>query len=95
MGSSQRDSRPLPHDGAGHAALALGLVAVIATFVPVIGELVVIPVAIGAAVAGFVGFDRVEHGRATNRGDALVGGGLGVIMLLINVAVLAAVHGGE
>ncbi|MGE2729651.1 hypothetical protein ACQI4F_09235 [Mycolicibacterium vaccae] len=84
---------PYPRNRAGHAALILGVVALAFVFVPVIGEFVSIPAAVGAVVAGFVGFDRVGRGVATNRRDAVIGGVLGVLVLFMSLLIFAAVHG--
>lgn len=86
-------SLPQPRNGAGRAALILGLVAIMFTFVPIIGDFIVIPAAIGAIAAGLIGFDRADRGRATNRRDALIGASLGALTLLITLFILAAVHG--
>lgn len=71
----------------------LGVAAIAFTFVPIIGEFIAIPAAIGAVATGFIGFDRVDQGRATNRRDAVVGGSLGVLALLITLVMFAVVHG--
>ena len=62
-------------------------------FVPVVGEFVTIPVAIGAVIAGVIGFDRHDRGLASSRWDAVLGACLGVLVLLITLVLLAAVHG--
>ncbi len=84
---------PPPRNGAGRAALILGLVALVFTFVPIIGDFIAIPAAICAIVAGLIGFDRADRGLATNRRDALIGASLGALTLLITLFILAAVHG--
>ena len=93
MTAPRKTPTPLPRNGAGHAALGLGVAAIAFTFVPIVGEFIAIPAAIAAVVTSFIGFDRVDQGRATNRGDAVVGGGLGVFALLTMLVMFAAVHG--
>ncbi|MGE2836123.1 hypothetical protein [Mycobacterium sp. SMC-4] len=87
--------RSHPQNGAGQAALVLGVVAIVFVFVPVIGDFVSIPAAIGAVITGIAGFDRADRGRATNRLDAVIGGVLGLVALLVTLLIFAAVHGGE
>ena len=94
MSAFDDDSGQSPRNGAGHIALTVGVAAIALTLLPVVGEFLAIPVALVATIAGFIGFDRADRGHATNRGDAVVGGGLGVLSLLVNLAMLAAVHGG-
>jgi hypothetical protein len=93
MKAPRDESLPSPRNGAGLAALILGVLAIVFIFVPIVGDFIAIPAAIGAVVAGVMGFDRVDQGRATNRGDAVVGGGLGVVALLMTLIMFAAVHG--
>ena len=85
--------RPSPPGGAGQIALILGVVAIALMFVPVVGEFVTIPAAIGAVIAGVIGFDRYDRGLASSRWDAVLGACLGVLVLLTTLVLLAAVHG--
>jgi hypothetical protein len=95
MIAPQDTPTPSPRNGAGNVALALGVAAIMFIFVPIVGEFIAIPAAIGAVVTGFIGFDRVDQGRATNRRDAVVGGTLGALALLIMLVMFAAVHGAD
>ena len=74
----------------GNAALAFGAVAVLFVFVPVAGDFIAGAAGLAALVAGYIGFDRVDQGVATNRGDAIVGAGLGALALMIMLVVFAA-----
>lgn len=69
------------------------MVATALMFVPVVGEFVTVPAAIGAVIAGLVGVDRYDRGLASSRWDAVLGICLGVLVLLITLVLLAAVHG--
>ncbi|WP_226862967.1 hypothetical protein [Mycolicibacterium baixiangningiae] len=64
-------------------------------FVPVLGDFVAIPAAIAAVIAGLIGFNRADQGHATNGRDAVNGGSLGVLALLITLLVFATVYGAE
>ncbi|MFQ6226110.1 hypothetical protein [Nocardia sp. NPDC002869] len=44
-------------------------------------------------IAGFIGWDRVDRGIATNRKDALIGGVLGFIAPMMTLLVYAATSG--
>ena len=90
MTDRQEIPTPSPRNGAGRAALVLGVTALAFTFIPVIGDFVAIPAAIGAVVTCFIGLDRVD---ATHRSDAVIGGVLGVLTLLIALVIFAAEHG--
>lgn len=91
--TSQGTPTPTPRNGAGTAALILGVVALAGNFVPIVGDFIAVPAALGAVVTSYIGFDRVYQGLATNRGDAVVGGSLGVLTLLITLVVFAATQG--
>lgn len=79
-----------PHhwsDSAGEYALLLGIAALACAFIPVIGDLITLPVALGAVALGFVGIRRHQHGRAwraivATLGIVLGAGALAVVALL-------------
>ena len=77
------DATPPHRNGVGLAALVAGFVAVAFAFVPIIGDIVAAPTALCAIVLGLIGLGRVEDGRATNRGEALVGFVLGLLAALV------------
>ena len=59
-------------NGLGTAALVLGIIAVIFSFVPLVG-IIAWPIGITGLVLGFVGLARVNRREATNRGVAIAG----------------------
>ncbi|NJP65312.1 hypothetical protein [Streptomyces spiramenti] len=75
----------------GELSLSLGLVALVFSFVPTLGELIAVPTGLAALVLGVVGARRCERGEAANLGWSLAGAALGVIALLIVVLVIAVV----
>lgn len=72
-----------PRNGAGDAALTVGIVAVLCALLPIVGDYVALPVAVLAIVLGGVGYVRTERGTATNPWKAMSGGLLGVVAVLI------------
>lgn len=87
------DNIPPSRNGVGLAALVLGIFAVAFTFIPFAGEWFSAPAGLAAVTAGFVGWDRVDRGIATNRADALVGGLLGAVALMTALLVHLATSG--
>jgi VanZ family protein len=93
MGSNTPPSHP--GDPTGERALAAGIAAVAASFVPMFGEFIAIPVAVLAIVLGLVGIRRYHEGRAARVVDvaaAACGTILGAATSFIIVIVLAAAH---
>ncbi|MFF2082874.1 hypothetical protein ACFVVM_03830 [Nocardia sp. NPDC058176] len=84
-----------PRNGAGLAALILGMLGIALSFVPFLSEVAAIPCAIAALIASYIGCDRVERGLATNRVDAVVGGVLGGLALMSAVLINLAVYSGQ
>lgn len=88
-----RDPRPGdPDDPIGERALAAGIAAFVASFVPVIGDFVAVPAALVAFVLGVIGIRRFEAGRAARVAAAVSGTILGAVTSLMIVVVLAATH---
>ena len=58
--------------GLGTAALVLGIVAVVFSFIPLVG-IIAWPIGITGLILGFVGLARVNRREATNRGVAIAG----------------------
>ncbi|WP_067862741.1 hypothetical protein [Nocardia shimofusensis] len=87
------DNTPPAGNGVGLAALVLGIFAVAFAFIPFAGEFLSAPAGLAAVTAGFIGWDRVDRGIATNRADALVGGLLGALALMTALLVYAATSG--
>lgn len=69
----------------GAHALVLGLLALACALIPVIGDLVAMPVAIIAIVCGVIGVGHYDAGRTPRLLPALVGAVLGAIALLVVV----------
>ncbi len=67
-----------PRIGAGETALQVGAGALVAAFIPIIGDFITVPAALVAMVLGTVGYRRTEKGVATNAGQAITGGFLGL-----------------
>lgn len=82
--------RPPERNGAGDAAFTLGVLAMVFVFVPLVGDFVTLPSALGAVVLGVVGIDRAERGLATNPRKALAGALLGVVSAFITFVTLVA-----
>jgi Domain of unknown function (DUF4190) len=83
-----------PRNGLGITALALGIVAVIAS-ITVIGGIVL---GIIAIVLGFLGRSRAKKGQATNGGVALAGiitGAVGLVLSIVLVVAGAALFFGN
>ena len=59
-------------NGLGTAALVLGVIAVIFSFIPLVG-IIAWPIGITGLILGFVGLARVNRREATNRGVAIAG----------------------
>ncbi|MDO3645836.1 hypothetical protein [Nocardia mangyaensis] len=83
-----------PRQGVGLAALVLGVLGLALSFVPFLSEFVAIPCAVAAVIASYIGCDRVERGLATNRKDAVIGGLLGGLALMMTVFINLAVYSG-
>lgn len=82
--------RPPERNGAGDAAFTLGVVAIVFVFVPIVGDFIALPSALGAVVLGVVGVIRAERGLATNPGKALAGALLGMVAAFITFVTVAA-----
>lgn len=82
-----------PHrwsDSAGEWSLVLGIIAIACAFVPVIGDVITLPFAVGAVALGFVGI-RVAHGRRAWRSVlAMLGVALGAAAIATVVVLLIA-----
>lgn len=87
------DHNPPTGNGVGLAALVLGIFALGFTFIPLVGEILSAPAGLAAVAAGFVGWDRVDRGIATDRADALVGGLLGAVALMMALLIYVATNG--
>lgn len=79
-----------PGNGLGSFSLAMGVVALVFSFVPVAGEFVAAPSAVLAIGLGLAGLSRAEKGLATNGGQALAGSMLGLVAAVIIFLIFAA-----
>lgn len=82
--------RPPARNGAGDAAFTMGVLAMVFVFVPIVGDFVALPSAVGAVLLGVLGVVRAERGVATNPAKALTGALLGVVSAFITFVTLAA-----
>lgn len=78
------DVRHESKNGWGTAALVSGLVALVVGFVPIVGDIIALPLSVAAMGLGGVGLMRAEDGRATNPGVALTGALLGFVAGLLS-----------
>jgi len=80
-----------PRNGWGTAALVLAVVALVIGLVPIIGDLVALPISVAAMGCGARGLFRTEDGLATNPGTALAGMLLGFVAALLSLLTLVSV----
>ncbi|WP_181781932.1 DUF4190 domain-containing protein [Pseudonocardia pini] len=73
---------PPPKNGLGTAGFVLGLIALVFSFIPIIG-VIAWPLSIIGLVLGIVGTHRVSKGEATNKGLAIASIATSVFALLI------------
>jgi hypothetical protein len=81
--SRKAHREPASPNTPGDLSLPLGILALLCSFVPVLGEFLATPTGLAAIVLGVVGVLRNERGRATNYGQSLIGATLGIMALLI------------
>ncbi|MCC9707310.1 DUF4352 domain-containing protein [Streptomyces sp. MNU76] len=84
---------PPPRNGLGITALILGIIGLLAGFIPLLFWLAGI-LGIMALVFGIIGARRAKQGYATNRRMSLAGailGGLAIVMAIIGIVILADV----
>jgi hypothetical protein len=78
-GGSQRT------DGVAIAALVVGILAILMSWIPVLGAIV----GVTALVLGLVGRSRIKKSGAGGNGMAVTGIATGIVAILINIAILA------
>ncbi|GAA2849548.1 hypothetical protein GCM10010472_03190 [Pseudonocardia halophobica] len=71
-----------PKNGLGTAGFVLGLIALVLSFIPIIG-VIALPLSIIGLILGSVGTHRASKGEATNKGLAIAGIATSVLALLI------------
>ena len=79
-----------PRNGWGTAALVLAVVALVIGLVPVVGDVVALPVAVAAMGCGARGLLLTEDGLATNPGMAWVGILVGLVVGLLSLLTLVS-----
>ncbi|MCX4672658.1 hypothetical protein OG453_39470 [Streptomyces sp. NBC_01381] len=92
---SHKDDEPrggAPGNRLGDIALPLGIVALVGSFIPVLGDFVAAPLGLLALVLGALGVWKNERGLATNFGPSLIGATLGALALLIVLLLFAVTH---
>jgi uncharacterized membrane protein len=80
-----------PRNRWGTAALVSAVVALVIGFVPMVGDVVALPVSVAAMGCGARGLFLVEDGLATNPGTAWAGILLGFIAALLSLLTLVSV----
>ena len=80
-----------PMNGWGTAALVGAVVALVVGLVPIVGDLIALPISAVAVACGVRGLMRVEDGLATNTATAMAGVLLGSIAGLLSFLTLLAV----
>lgn len=77
-------------DGAAEHSLLLGILALACSFIPIVGDWITLPFALGAVALGFVGLRRHRGGRAWHSIMAVLGIALGAGALSVVVVMLVA-----
>ncbi|WP_156726267.1 hypothetical protein [Streptomyces apocyni] len=78
-----------PRNRSGDTSLTLGVVALVGSFIPVIGDFVAAPLGLLALVLGALGIWNNERGLATNFGASVIGATLGALALFIVLLMFA------
>lgn len=77
--------RPQPKNGMGTTALVLGILALLASFIPLLSLFTAIPLGLLGIIFAIVGYTRITKGVATNKATTTVG------LILSAIAVIIAV----
>lgn len=78
--------RPQPKNGMGTTALVLGILALIASFIPLLSLFTAIPLGLLGIIFAIVGYTRITKGTATNKGATTVGLILSAIAVIVSVS---------
>ena len=78
--------RPQPKNGMGTTALVLGILALIASFIPLLSLFTAVPLGLLGIIFAIVGFTRIAKGVATNKGATTVGLILSAIAVIVSVS---------
>lgn len=86
---NERPFGTAPRNGPGDTSLPMGIIALVASVIPVIGDFIAAPVGLLAVILGVVGVRHSDRGLATNFGASLIGATLGTLAILIVVLMVA------
>jgi len=78
--------RPQPKNGMGTTALVLGILALLASFIPLLSLFTAIPLGLLGIIFAIVGYTRITKGVATNKGATTVGLILSAIAVIVSVS---------
>lgn len=87
---AESPAHPAAPSRAGSTALVVGALSLLCALVPVVGDIVSVPLALVAIVCGVLGVGHYDSGRAPRMLPALLGALLGGISLLTTVISLIA-----
>ena len=87
--SDETAAEPSSRNRPGETSLSMGIVALVFSFVPIVGDLVTAPTGLLAIVLGAIGVRRSERGEATNFGQSLTGATLGAVAVIIVLLMFA------
>lgn len=82
---AQPQYQPRPKNGMGTAALVLGILALLASFIPLLSLFTAVPLGLLGVIFAIVGYGRLSKGNATNKASTTVG------LILSAIAVIIAV----
>ncbi len=82
---AQPQHQPRPKNGMGTAALVLGILALLASFIPLLSLFTAVPLGLLGVIFAIVGYRRLSKGNATNKASTTVG------LILSAIAVIIAV----
>lgn len=74
---------PVHRGGPGEVSLSMGIIALICSVIPIVGDFLAVPTGLLALVLGVVGVRRSERGVASNFGESLIGATLGTLALFV------------
>lgn len=78
--------RPQPKNGLGTTALVLGILAFLASFIPLLSLFTAIPLAIAGFIFAMAGYARISSGKANNKGATTVGLIGSIVAVIISIS---------
>lgn len=78
--------QPQPKNGIGTTALVLGILAFLASFIPLLSLFTAIPLAIAGFIFAMVGYARISSGKANNKGTTTVGLIASIVAAIISIS---------